>query len=156
MEPSYWIEPLKEAALLAEIMHALRGDSHIAVEAAPEVLSQLGLTTIPNGVRGPVHPFRVEYPDAKSEMLVLPLSDATLSRLCGQLCRNRGTLRKIGAIQVERARKVEFLAGDNFHPDCVSVGSGVAVELLEDMQVRGIIAAYRTPGEARARLPYRD
>lgn len=47
------------------------------------------------------------------------------------------------ALQIQRRGKVEFMAADGFHDDCISVGSGVPVALLEQLKERGIIHTFR-------------
>jgi len=61
-----------------------------------------------------------------------------------------GGLASLG--NVNSPGEVEFMAGDNFHRECVSVGQGVSVNFLQRLLEKGIIRTYETPEEARQRL----
>jgi len=45
-------------------------------------------------------------------------------------------------LQIERDGKAEFGAYDNFHPDCVHAGGGVAPEMLHELVRTGVLSRF--------------
>ncbi len=54
--------------------------------------------------------------------------------------------RKILHIQIEKSGRLEFGAYDNFHPDCVCIGSGVPAGLIQGLATEGVIERRKIEG----------
>jgi hypothetical protein len=52
-------------------------------------------------------------------------------------------VRDVRALQIVRDENIEFMAGDNFHRECVSVGPAVPETVLRDLIEAGIIRGYK-------------
>jgi hypothetical protein len=63
---------------------------------------------------------------------------------------NGKCIHEISAIQIEKNGKIEFMAGDNFHRECVSVGELVSTEFLEEMISKGILRGYKKAQQPHA------
>ncbi len=86
-------------------------------------------------------------------MVVLPLENQQQAEALYLLLAPGGQLRtEVTTIQVQQHGEVQFLAGDSFHRECVSVGPAIGRELLSSLVRNGAIRAFYTPAEARLRL----
>jgi hypothetical protein len=149
MKQVYWLDPIDKPALLAALMRELAGEAEIALEGEASELAAFNFGAV-SGVReGVALPFREEWRGKTGKMLIMPLNASTVGPILKELLRKVRALQRVGAIQIQCGGKVEFLAGDNFHRECVSVGPGVTVELLKMLVGERVIAAYRTHDEAR-------
>ncbi len=149
MTPNYWLDPVRPADIVRALVLTLAGDASVAIEGDAKALGSLGAATMPGARVGPAEPFRPEY-GGGAQMIILPLENehdaAELHRLLAAGTRVRPEIR---AIQIQRHGRVEFVAGDSFHRECVSVGAGVAEELLDGLVLSGAIAGFYSPAEAR-------
>jgi len=145
----YWLEPIRRRELLSAILGALAGAARVAVEGEPEALQKLS-HFVPETARDPHPPFDRQYKH-DSAMVVMPLESEREAHDVAALLMPAGRLLPgVEAIQVEKRGSVEFMAGDAFHWQCVSVGDGVPVVLLRDLKRKGIIRGFYSPMEARA------
>ncbi len=62
----------------------------------------------------------------------------------------------IESLQVEINGAVQFLAGDAFHDECISVGPGVPESLLKAWIRAGVISGYYTRDDFKKFLDRRD
>jgi len=149
MKQVYWLDPIDKLALLSTLMRKLAGEAEIALEGEANELTAFDFSAI-SGVReGVASPFREECGGKSSKMLIMPLNAATVEPILEELLWKDRAMQRVGAIQIQCGGQVEFLAGDNFHRECVSVGPGVTVEFLERLVGERVIAAYRTQDEAQ-------
>ena len=149
MKQVYWLDPIDKPALLSTLMRELASEAEIALEGEASELATFDFSAI-SGVReGVVSPFRKECRDKTGKMLIMPLNASTVDPILDELLRKDRAMQRVGSIQIQRSGQVEFLAGDNFHRECVSVGPGITVELLERLLGEKVIAAYRTQDEAQ-------
>jgi hypothetical protein len=149
MKQVYWLDPIDRPALLATLMRELAGEAEIALEGEASELATFDFSAL-SGVReGIALPFREEWRGKTGKMLIMPLNASTVGPILEELLRKDRAMQRVGAIQIQCDGQVEFLAGDNFHRECVSVGPGVTVKLLERLVRERVIAAYRTHDEAR-------
>jgi hypothetical protein len=70
------------------------------------------------------------------------LAQVTLKSVIRHLLQDGDFVHRIGAIQIQRNEEVQFVAGDNFHRECVSVGQAISDDFLHDLVTRGIIGSY--------------
>jgi hypothetical protein len=145
----YWLDPIRSGDLLRAVLKALVGGSRVAIEGEADAIELCGLLMLPGAGGELSPPFRREYkPD--SAVVVLPLESRRDARRICEMVSTEGKVRAgIEAIQVERHGRIEFLAGDGFHRECVSVGAGVPEGLLRDLTRKRIIEGFYTLSEAR-------
>lgn len=124
------------------MLRTLSGGASVAVEGPQAALESSWLPLIPGVRAGHVPPFTREV-SRDSFILVLPLdtkhqADAIANRLSVEAFVEPHFL----AIQIQRRGVVEFIAADGLHPECVSVGAGVPIALLNQLKRDGIIGAF--------------
>jgi hypothetical protein len=78
----------------------------------------------------------------RQDFVILRLDKDTLAPIFRQIMAV-GLVRAIVHVQIEHAGVLQLGAYDNFHPECVVTGPGVSVELLAELQSRGILRAYQ-------------
>ena len=139
-----WIEPIDVEGLLRQAMLILAGNAQIRLEGDFN-LSDLSdfdnigaMPMIPDGCGR-------ASPDSQS-VVVLPLEPETLSPLF-DLFDRRELRDKMEAVQILKAGVVQFLAGDCFYPECISVGSVVSSSILKQQAAKGLISAYSLANE---------
>jgi hypothetical protein len=131
------------------MLRALAGNAHIAVEGEAEPLGTLDLLSLPGARKGPSALLERDY-GTESLMVILPLETRRQAeRLYRVLVPDTQVAEQVGAIQIERNGRVEFLAGDRFHRECVSVGPAVVEKLLRQLARRRVIRGFYTPAEVR-------
>ena len=148
MNQVYWLDPLSPGKLLEAMLRLLAGDARVAVEGDATALALLQLDSIAGAVRGPVEPLMREH-GLEAAMVVLPLDNQEHVRLIhGKLAPSDKVVSGIEAIQLGRGGSIQFLAGDGFHRECVSVGPLVPVEFLRGLVESGVIAGFYSRAEA--------
>lgn len=148
MNQVYWLDPLNPSDLLEGMLRLLAGGARLAVEGDAASLAPLQLDSIDGASHGPVEPFTREH-GADSVMVVLRLDNMEQARLIhSKLAPGGALVAGVGAIQLERGGSVQFLAGDGFHRECISVGPLVPVEFLHGLVRSGVIAGFYTKAEA--------
>ena len=122
MNQVYWLDPLNPSDLLDGMLRLLAGGARVAVEGDAASLAPLQLDSIDGASRGPAEPFTREH-RTDSTMLVLRVDTPEQARLIhGKLAPGGVIVAGVAAIQIERGGNVQFLAGDGFHRECISVG----------------------------------
>jgi len=143
MKKSYWLDPRDKPALLVALMHQLAGNAHIVFEGDQEDMESLDFSPIRGIFEGLVTPFNNEWRE-DSKSLVLPLTNDTIRQILDVVLPEDRIIHNVGAIQIEKDGQVQFMAGDNFHNECVSVGPAVPEQLLKDLVASGILKAYQS------------
>ena len=126
-------------------MRTLVGDAHIALEGD---LGDLDFSHISGAIYGATATIHRESPDSET-MIVLPLEHETIELILDQVLAEGRVLKKIAAIQIEKSGDVEFMAGDYFHRECVSVGPAVPEPFLQELVRRGLIRGYMPGRQAQ-------
>jgi len=130
-----WIVPLDCCGLLLHAIQALAGDSYMVVEGEfepscfqeIEKLIALKITSeTPRESRGS----RAISAFSLTPEVALPLSQ--------NVFREAELKNNFEAIQIVRKGVVQFISGDYFHPECVSVGSDISSSLLADWVQLGL------------------
>jgi hypothetical protein len=142
MERAFWLDPCDKPALLMAMMRELADNARIMLEGD---LSACDFAAIPGRVEGVVEPFRREY---EGEAVVLPISEQTITTIKAQLLPYGRIVRDVGAIQIEQNGELQFVAADQFHRECVSVGHAVRESVLQELVTVGILRAYKTHAAA--------
>ena len=75
--------------------------------------------------------------------LILPLEPGTVQSIMRELNSKKNLKNMIAAVTIEKQGSIEFMAGDNFDKECVSVGKAISGHLLEELKAQGIIKRYR-------------
>lgn len=149
MEQAFWLYPRDKPALLLVMIRELSENSHILLEGN---LSACDWSAVPGAVVGIVEPFRSQY---GSDAVVLPISEQTTEMIKTCLLPGDIILRDVGAIQIEQAGQVQFMAADHFHHECVSVGSAIGESSLQQLVASGILRGYETHAAAMKRVQER-
>jgi hypothetical protein len=140
MEKAYWIDPKDKPGLLVNIMKYLMGDARIAFEGK---IKKYDFSAVPNHIYSETESIKHETGKPPDPIIILPLEEETIKPILGQILPQGSCVHDISAIQIEKNGKIEFMAGDNFHRECVSVGKIVAEKFLEEMKTKGIIRNYK-------------
>ena len=141
MKRKYWLDPRDKPALLIALMRHLAGNAHIAFEGDRKDMDKMNFGAIQGVVKNLKTPFKHEW-DANGAAIVLPLNNHTINPILKEILPQGRIVHKIGAIQIEKDGQIEFIAGDNFHRECVSVGEDVPERLLQDLFDSGILRGY--------------
>jgi hypothetical protein len=141
MEQVFWLDPRDKAALLAAIAKQLAGGAAIAFEGD---LSSLEFASIPGCRFGPAGPFSCQDGGGPETLAVLPLEPSNVASILDLVLAHGRVLREIVHIAIAKAGELQFLAGDQFHRECVSVGPAVPESFLEELVGRGILRTYAT------------
>ena len=144
MKQTYWLDPRDKPGLLIALMRLLAGNSHIAFEGDPDDMAEMNFTSIPGVREGIVAPFKNEW-GKNAKVIILPLENDTIPLILREVLPEGRIVHKVGAIQIEKDGEIQFLAGDNFQRECVSVGPAVPEEVLDKLVAVGILRAYHTP-----------
>jgi hypothetical protein len=138
---AFWLDPRDKPGLLVAMMNALAGNAHISLEGD---LTECDFSDFKSTIHTETEYIKRESePKKEGPIIVLPLEPETIHPILQQVLPNGRIVHKIVAVQIEKKGKIEFLAGDNFHRECVSVGSGVPEELLQQLVRSGVLRGYK-------------
>ena len=150
MVHAYWLDPVHVGELLRAVLRGLAGSARVAVEGDAAALDALGLSTMSGARLGPTVPFTPQDGRPGGAMVTLPLDGVQQADMIADiLTPGVWAAEEVGAVQIECHGKVEFMAADSFHRECVSVGPSVPVDLLRRLASQGVIRGFYTPSEAR-------
>jgi hypothetical protein len=138
MNRTFWLDPHDKPGLLVAVMKLFAGTSRIAFEGR---VSADEFPTIPGVITGRIDPFHPEF-GVPSRMVIFSLTSESIREIERVLFPGGRIVHDIGAIQIEQDGEIQFMAGDNFHRECVSVGAGVPESLLKSLVERGILRSY--------------
>ena len=138
MNRTFWLDSHDKPGLLMALMKLFAGTSRIALEGN---LSAGEFSAIPGVVTGRADPFHCEF-GVPSQMVILPLTSECIREIQRLLFPGGRIVHDVGAIQIEQDGEIQFMAGDNFHRECVSVGAGVPESLLKNLVEHGILRSY--------------
>lgn len=141
MRQTYFLDVRDKPGLPVALTRRFAGGAHLALEGNRNDMSEMNFDGIQGVKEGIVEPFEHEY-DKDARFVVFPLETETIPGILRQILHQVRVVHKIGAIQIEKFGEIQFLAGDNFHRECVSVGPGVPEQLLKDLQASGVLRAY--------------
>jgi len=147
MKKTYWLDPKDKLGLLVNIMKFLAGDARIALEGE---LQKFDFSSIPNHIDTETESIKHETGIPHDPIIILPLEPDTIKSLLDQLLPKGKCIYEITAILIEKNGKIEFMAGDNFHRECVSVGELVSTEFLNELVSKGILRSYKKAQPAHA------
>jgi hypothetical protein len=141
MKQAFFLDTRDKPGLLIALMHALAGNAHLALEGDRDRMSEMDFDKIPGAKEGIVSPFGSEW-DENARFVVLPLESDSIPLILREILPKGRIVHDVGAIQIEKNGEIQFLAGDNFHRESVSVGPGVPEQLLKSLVASGILRAY--------------
>ena len=137
----FWLNPRDKAALLVAVANELAGSAEIAFEGD---LSSCEFASIPGCRFEESGPFRRQDQGGPETLVVLPLEPSTVKDILNLVLPHGRFMREIQHIAIAKNGELQFLAGDQFHRECVSVGPAVAESFLQQLVTRGILRAYAT------------
>jgi hypothetical protein len=155
MKQLFWVDPRDNGALLVAVMRELAsGDTTVAFEGDADAIESLSFPGVPDVARNLRPPFSREWGETSS-FVILPLTPSTLKPIVSEILSEGKFLHRVGAIQIQVRGELQFLAGDNFHRECVSTGPLIGRDFLQNLVDRGIVrtfyaAAERPPGSGNA------
>ena len=138
MKRAFWLDPHDKCGLLVAIMKLFAGNSLIAFEGQ---VSADEFSSIPGVFTGRSDPFHPEF-GVPSKMVIIPLTPEAILEIERVLITGGRIIHKVGAVQIEHDGEIQFMAGDNFHRECVSVGAGVPEPLLKNLVHHGVLRSY--------------
>jgi hypothetical protein len=81
-----------------------------------------------------------QAPEAR-HVLDMPVTETTVKAITKSVAPR--VVRDVSALQIIQNDEVQFMAGDNFHRECVSVGPAVPESFLRALLAAGIIRGYK-------------
>jgi hypothetical protein len=151
MQQTWWLDCPRPAALLPALLRSCPDGGVIALEGDIAALKLL-VGDVPGATVGRALPFKPEWDTADDKMILLTVTPVTRSMLVERLVRNGAIPSEIGALQIAFEGAVQFLAGDNFHSECLSVGPGYSTAVLQELKDRGTLAGFYSRDEALQRI----
>jgi hypothetical protein len=142
IEQRYWLDPRQDAALLTEVLQYFKGDAAILLEGD---LSHFHFEDIAGNSAVVAQPFNREAPEA-NDAIILPLEESTVDEILRRIIPANKFKKRIKAIQVVKGGAIQFMAGDNFHRECVSIHSDTPLEFLEHLRSEFIIKRFTADG----------
>jgi hypothetical protein len=142
---TFWLDPRDKPGLLVAVMKILAGNAHISFEGD---FIKCDFSDFKSAVYTETEYIKREYDSqGKGPIIVLPLEPDTIKPILKQVLPEGRIVHEIGAIQIEKNGKVEFVAADNFHRECVSVGSAVPEDFLKQLVQSGVLRGYKSQRE---------
>ena len=143
----WWIDTKDKPGLLwAFLDHFVDG----ATAAFEGDLADLGLKELPGAANAETDALHRQTRSPMQDFVTVPITPQTIRALKERLAAP-GLFRDGGPllhIQIEHAQQLVFLAGDNFHRECVSAFPPVPEQLLERLRIVGIIRSYTADAAA--------
>lgn len=149
MEKSFWLKPKDKEKLLIALIKTLTGKAYIMLQGN---LSDCDFSNIPGisfSKRAPFH--SMEGLD-EGKFVIIPLEPETIDHIFTQILPEEKFINQIEHIQIEENGKLEFMAGDNFHDECISVGPNISEHFLKDLVAKGILQRYMSEEEAKKKF----
>ncbi len=137
--------------MLAELMKNLAGEAFITFKGDLTECDFSEIGEVAPSAEGEITK-RIKWDDVG--FIVLPLNQETIKPILKQILPNGRVVHKIEEIQIEKDGQLQFLSGDNFHNDCISVGPLVTVGMLDHLKSKGLIKSYVSNAEAKAKYPW--
>ncbi len=137
MQQTFWLDPRDKAALFIRVMNLLVGDNvHIMLEG------EISPSELPDSLGQMLHAPLVprQAPEAPY-VLDMPLTEPTVQAITRSVAPR--VVRDVSAIQIVQNLEIQFMVGDNFHRECVSVGPAIPESFLRDLLSAGIIRGYK-------------
>jgi len=129
--------PKDNVRLLSSIIKYLCGEAYIYFEGN---VPQTEFSEI-NFNKKVIPLVKRESPESKY-IVALPLEDNTCDFILKKIIPQDMYINEIDAIQIIKNGKLQFLSGDNFHRECISVDSAIPELFLNQLLNEGIIESY--------------
>jgi hypothetical protein len=143
---TYWLNARDKRGLLVALMNELYGNAEIELSGK---LSSFDFSNIP---KANVDSFLEETEE--DSIIILKLEKETIEAILNQILPKERFIKEIMFISIQKEGNVEFLAGDNFHNECISVGPAVSKTLLDRLVSQGILRKYTPHSEIVKKYPY--
>jgi len=141
---TYWLEARDKPGLLSAMMNKLAGDAHISFEGNLSSCNFLGV----RGTTGEeVHGLKRQTSFPRLDFAVMPLDPDTVKPILQQILTGGRVVHDVVHVQIAKHGQLVFGAYDNFHPDCIFAGPGIAETLLQELVTRGILKSFEVAKE---------
>jgi hypothetical protein len=137
--PAFWIDPKNRFDLLSAVVHLLAGNAFIQLEGN---LDDCDFSKV-HSTADPIVPVPRQTDPIEGDIIVLPLKPETSSLILEQVHIDHRYKKAIAAIQIIKNSKIEFIAGDHFDRECISVGENVPESFLVELKKKGIIKSFK-------------
>lgn len=87
----------------------------------------------------------------QSNHKILNLTTEAIKPILKQILPKGRVVHKIQEIKIQKNNELQFLSGDNFHNECISVGPLVKKAFIEELKDNGLIRSFQTDVEAKAK-----
>ena len=137
----WWLDTRDKPALLWAFLDHFAADSIVTLKGK---LADLGVTELPGAVVQPEGDAPTKVGHGNLDTVRLPLSPTVVAELKRCLAgpnvfSDMGALREV---EITHAGTRVFLAGDNFHRECVSAMPPTPESFLDELVERGAIRSY--------------
>ncbi len=151
MQKNYWIQPIEKIIFLKEIIKFLNGNAIISLEGTLSEFDVSSCTLTEMNSTYELH--QVNTPE-NSDFIVMAM-DQNFIKAFFRFLKNDDILHtKVEFIQIEINGELQFLAGDYFHRECISVGPLVTANFLNKLKDQKIIKTFQTDVKAKAKYPW--
>lgn len=147
MIQAYWLDARDKPGLLVRLMKFLTGSARIMLQRN---LSNCDFRSIPGSQNSDLAPLHPMTGPNEGPHVVLTLESDTVQPILEQVLPHGRIVREIEHIQIEKNGELQFMAGDNFHNECISVGPGVPEAFLKELVSCGILRGFKTDTVAKA------
>jgi len=132
-----WLIPKDNVRFITSIIKYFCGDAFIYFEGniPPSEFNEI------NTCKKVIPLLNRESPESKY-MVALPLDDNTCDFILKKIIPQDLFLSEISAIQIIKNDKLQFLSGDNFHRECISVDASISDLFLNHLVNEGILESY--------------
>lgn len=132
-----WLIPKDNVRLISSIVKHLCGEAFIYFEGNISS-SEFGDINFNKKV---IPLVKRESPESKY-IVALPLEEHTCDIILKKIIPQDLFINEVDAIQIVKNGKLQFLSGDNFHRECISVDSTISESFLNQLMDEGIIEYY--------------
>lgn len=146
MQQTYWLDTRDKPGLLTNLMKYLAGNAHILLQGNLDNCDFSSIPRVFGNNNLPLHPL-INVDDGP--FVILRLEPETIRPILARVLPQGRIVYEIGYILIEKNGRLEFMAGDNFHNECISVGPGISEDMLKELVKRGILRGYTTDEEAK-------
>jgi hypothetical protein len=140
MQARHIVDVRQPAPFLRRIMRELAGDARLSLEGTFSGASFQGEAIVS---REPNDILKRNTTAPVLEFLLLRLQPELVDGIFSQISRI-GLREDIVHVQIEKGGRLELVAYDNFHPQCVVTGPAVPAEVLAELQAAGVIRGFAT------------
>ncbi len=145
MQQKYWINAIDKPGLLVALMRLLADEAQISFEGD---LSECDFSDIEE-INYDIGEINCYNNTDQTNLKIFHLTQKSIKPILKQILPKGRVVHKILQIKIQKNNEIQFLSGDNFHNECISVGPLVPVDFLEELKAKGTIRSFVTDAEAK-------